>query len=80
MLAVSGVAAWVSERGEGEPRVLVLGAEKDFIVDRAGVQETGRYFGVAPLMLPGLHHDVMLGAAATSTAALVADLLARDAD
>ena len=40
---------------------LVIGAEKDYIVDIAGVLETGQYLGVEPVFIPGLYHEVMLG-------------------
>ncbi len=39
----------------------MIGAENDYIVDREGVLETGRFFGVEPIFVPDLYHDVMLG-------------------
>jgi alpha-beta hydrolase superfamily lysophospholipase len=55
--------------------VLVAGAEKDFIVDAQGVEETAQYFGVKAVMLPELYHDVMLGPKSTLAAECVADWL-----
>ena len=46
---------------ESFPPCLVIGAERDFIVDREGVQETATYFGVAEPTFVDSPHDVMLG-------------------
>jgi pimeloyl-ACP methyl ester carboxylesterase len=43
------------------PEALVVGAEKDFIVDAEGVAETAAYLGVQPVFVPDVPHDVMLG-------------------
>lgn len=43
------------------PPCLVIGAERDFIVDREGVEETATYFGVEPPTFVDSPHDVMLG-------------------
>lgn len=44
------------------PPALVVGAKHDFIVDREGVEETARYFGVdGPVTMVDSPHDVMLG-------------------
>ncbi|GMH27194.1 hypothetical protein Nepgr_029037 [Nepenthes gracilis] len=40
--------------------VLVLGAGGDFIVDAEGLKETGRFYGVSPISLEGVAHDIML--------------------
>ena len=40
--------------------VLVVGALDDIVVDVEGVRETAAVWGVQPLLLPGLAHDVML--------------------
>ncbi|CAH9105579.1 unnamed protein product [Cuscuta europaea] len=40
--------------------VLVLGAKADFIVDLEGVDETGRFYGVSPVRIKGVAHDMML--------------------
>lgn len=43
------------------PPCLVIGAERDFIVDREGVEETAVYFGAEPPTFVDSPHDVMLG-------------------
>jgi alpha-beta hydrolase superfamily lysophospholipase len=46
------------------PPSLVLGATDDFLVDRAAVEETARYFGgsaAAATVMVDSPHDVMLG-------------------
>ena len=43
------------------PSILVVGAEKDFVVDQEGVEETARFLGVKPIFIPEGYHDVMLG-------------------
>ena len=53
--AESGRASWLP----GAPPVLVLGAERDAVVDREGVEETAAFLGVDAVMLD-LPHDVML--------------------
>lgn len=40
--------------------VLVLGANDDFIVDTEGLNETGRFYGVSPICVEGVAHDMML--------------------
>ena len=40
---------------------LVIGAEKDYIVDEEGIKETAYYLGVEPVFIKDLYHDVMLG-------------------
>ncbi|CAI9110676.1 OLC1v1010742C1 [Oldenlandia corymbosa var. corymbosa] len=40
--------------------VFVLGAKDDFIVDLEGLQETGRFYGVSPVCIEGVAHDMML--------------------
>ncbi|KAL3527044.1 hypothetical protein ACH5RR_011700 [Cinchona calisaya] len=41
-------------------KVFVLGANDDFIVDMEGLHETGRFYGVSPVRLEGVAHDMML--------------------
>nr|XP_027078888.1 uncharacterized protein LOC113702099 isoform X2 [Coffea arabica] len=41
-------------------KILVLGANDDFIVDMEGLNETGRFYGVSPICLEGVAHDMML--------------------
>ncbi|KAF2313781.1 hypothetical protein GH714_013362 [Hevea brasiliensis] len=41
-------------------KVLVVGASDDFIVDAEGLHETGRFYGVSPICVEGVAHDMML--------------------
>ncbi|KAH6825881.1 alpha/beta-Hydrolases superfamily protein [Perilla frutescens var. hirtella] len=41
-------------------KILVLGANDDFIVDAEGLNETGRFYGVSPVCVEGVAHDMML--------------------
>jgi pimeloyl-ACP methyl ester carboxylesterase len=43
------------------PPCLVIGSERDFIVDREGVEETATYFGIEQPTFVDSPHDVMLG-------------------
>lgn len=56
------------------PPALVLGAEDDFIVDKTGVIETAKYFGVEPTMIDS-PHDVMLGSKWENSASSIAQWL-----
>ncbi|KAJ1391430.1 Alpha/Beta hydrolase fold [Sesbania bispinosa] len=40
--------------------VLVLGASNDFIVDEEGLKETAKFYGVSPICVEGVAHDMML--------------------
>ena len=40
--------------------ILVIGGEKDFIVDIQGVHETATFLGVEPHILKDIPHDLML--------------------
>eukprot|EP00899_Mesostigma_viride_P021652 jgi/Mesvir1/29489/Mv14030-RA.1 len=42
------------------PPVLVLGAENDNLVDKEGVDELAAAYGVKPVIIAGMAHDVML--------------------
>ncbi|KAI3665544.1 hypothetical protein L6452_44171 [Arctium lappa] len=41
-------------------QVLVMGAADDFIVDAKGLEETGSFYGVRPVCVEGVAHDMML--------------------
>lgn len=45
---------------ESSIKVLVLGASDDFIVDAKGLSETGGFYGVSPVCIEGVAHDMML--------------------
>jgi len=55
--AIGGSAPFVKQL----PPCFVLGAKGDFIVDREGVDETVRYFGLDSPTIVDSPHDVMLG-------------------
>ncbi|KAK1298500.1 hypothetical protein QJS10_CPB14g00360 [Acorus calamus] len=40
--------------------ILVMGASDDFIVDAAGLRETAEFYGVQPVCVDGVAHDMML--------------------
>lgn len=62
-----GRARWLTQ--SPQQRFLVLGAERDFIVDCQGVDETARFVGLSQgETLPGVYHDAMLGEKALVTA------------
>ena len=54
-----GRAVWLSS--DHNIARLVIGGEKDYIVDFEGVQETGVYLDTTPVIVPDMYHDVMLG-------------------
>ncbi|KAI4384540.1 hypothetical protein MLD38_002681 [Melastoma candidum] len=41
-------------------RLLVLGAEDDLIVDAQAIRDTGSFYGVEPVIIQGIAHDMML--------------------
>lgn len=44
----------------GGAPVIVMGGEEDFCVDVVGVEETAEAYGVKPVIMPGMAHDIML--------------------
>ncbi len=42
------------------PPTLVLGGGEDVIVDRQALEESGRVYGVQPVILKNAAHDIML--------------------
>ncbi|KAH7556877.1 hypothetical protein JRO89_XS11G0006000 [Xanthoceras sorbifolium] len=51
--------------------VLVVGAKDDFIVDAEGLNETGRFYGVSPVCVEGVAHDMMLDSSWEKGAAVI---------
>jgi len=51
---------WEDGHGAAPMPALVIGATDDFIVDKEGVDEMARYYGVSSIMVNSAH-DVMLG-------------------
>jgi pimeloyl-ACP methyl ester carboxylesterase len=56
------VAHSAPEDPVGDPPVLVVGSPDDRIVGRAALTAVARRYGGAPLLFPGMGHDVMLDA------------------
>jgi pimeloyl-ACP methyl ester carboxylesterase len=62
----SSRAQWQLLRGEepespvGQPPVLVVGSPDDRIVSPTALKQAARRFGGAPLLFPGMGHDMML--------------------
>jgi len=52
----SGQAQWLHPGMS----TLVVGAEKDYIVDQTAVEETATFLGTSPVTAPGQTHDLML--------------------
>ncbi|KAL5811634.1 hypothetical protein ACOSQ3_026584 [Xanthoceras sorbifolium] len=52
-------------------KVLVVGAKDDFIVDAEGLNETGRFYGVSPVCVEGVAHDMMLDSSWEKGAAVI---------
>jgi pimeloyl-ACP methyl ester carboxylesterase len=52
--------AGAPEPGVGNPPVLVLGSPDDRLVPRSALARAARWYGGAPLMFPGMGHDLML--------------------
>ena len=50
------------EPAVGDPPVLVLGSPDDQVVSAAGLTRVARRYGAAPLLFPGMGHDMMLDA------------------
>jgi pimeloyl-ACP methyl ester carboxylesterase len=50
------------ERPVGDARVLVVGSPDDKVVPRRSLEAVARQYGGAPLMFPGMGHDLMLDA------------------
>lgn len=46
----------------GEPPVMVLGSPDDKVVPRSSLENVARRYGGAPLLFPGMGHDLMLDA------------------
>ena len=46
----------------GEPPILVVGSPDDRVVSRKSLDRTAALYGGAPLLFPGMGHDLMLDA------------------
>jgi pimeloyl-ACP methyl ester carboxylesterase len=56
------LAPRMPEAPVGDPPVLVVGSPDDALVSRAALNRAARWYGGAPLMFPGVGHDLMLDA------------------
>lgn len=54
---------------------LVVGGERDFIVDLEGIDETATYFQTSPVVIPNMYHDCMLGSKWKLTAQVISNWL-----
>ncbi|KAK9064945.1 hypothetical protein SSX86_016328 [Deinandra increscens subsp. villosa] len=59
-------------------RVLVMGAADDFIVDAKGLEETGSFYGVKPVCVNGVAHDMMLDSSWEKGAQLIVSWIQND--
>jgi pimeloyl-ACP methyl ester carboxylesterase len=48
------------ERPVGEPPMLIVGSPDDRVVSRSALERAARAYGGAPLLFPGMGHDMML--------------------
>lgn len=55
------VPAFRMEKPVGDPPVLVVGSPDDRVVPRASLDRTAARYGGAPLLFPGMGHDLMVG-------------------
>jgi alpha-beta hydrolase superfamily lysophospholipase len=46
----------------GEPPVLIVGSQDDKLVPEAVLRRAAGWYGGAPLLFPGMGHDLMLDA------------------
>jgi pimeloyl-ACP methyl ester carboxylesterase len=56
------LAAGTPERPVGDPPVLVVGSPDDRLVPHGAMERAARFYGGAPLLFPGMGHDLMLDA------------------
>ena len=59
---VAAAAGRAAEPAVGDPPVLVLGSPDDRVVPPAALTRAARRYGAAPLLFPGMGHDLMLDA------------------
>ena len=65
-------------RPVGDPPVLVVGSPDDRIVPRKSLDRTAASYGVAPLLFPGMGHDLMLDAGWAEPLDAVLDWLTKE--
>jgi pimeloyl-ACP methyl ester carboxylesterase len=65
-------------RPVGDPPVLVVGSPDDKVVPRASLDRTASRYGGAPLLFPGMAHDLMIGDGWTEPIDAILDWLAKE--
>jgi pimeloyl-ACP methyl ester carboxylesterase len=73
------LVAGAPEPAVGNPPVLVLGSPDDRLVPHSALARAARWYGGAPLMFPGMGHDLMLDARWTEPLDAVLDWLEKGA-
>ncbi|MBT8225998.1 MAG: alpha/beta fold hydrolase [Dactylosporangium sp.] len=63
------------ERPVGDPPVLVLGSPDDRMVARTALEQVAERYGIAPLLFPGMGHDLVLDARWREPADAICDWL-----
>jgi pimeloyl-ACP methyl ester carboxylesterase len=83
VLAAPARSRWLPSRGElplpvGNPPVLVAGSPDDRVVPRKSLDRVAARFGGAPLLFPGMGHDLMLDAAWSEPIDAILDWLTKE--
>ena len=65
-------------RPVGDPPVLVVGSPDDRVVPRSSLDRTAARYGGAPLLFPGMGHDLMLDATWTEPIEAILDWLGKE--
>jgi len=65
-------------RAVGDPPVLVVGSPDDQVVPRTSLDRTAARYGGAPLLFPGMGHDLMLDAGWAEPVDAILDWLAKE--
>lgn len=65
------------QRAVGDPPILVLGSPDDRVVSRAQLERVAGRYGAAPLLFPGMGHDLPLDARWQEPADAICDWLAK---
>ncbi|WP_127501267.1 alpha/beta hydrolase [Actinoplanes solisilvae] len=65
-------------RPVGDPPVLVVGSPDDRVVPRASLDRTATRYGGAPLLFPGMGHDLMLDVAWAEPIEAILDWLTKE--
>jgi pimeloyl-ACP methyl ester carboxylesterase len=66
------------EKPVGDPPILVVGSPDDKVVPRTSLDRTASRYGGAPLLFPGMGHDLMTGDGWTEPIDAILDWLAKE--